>query len=127
MRFFFLWATLCFVSVPSFADATFKTCSRSSQENATVTLDGSGAFHITLNLGSEAFISSTCKPLNLPNAVPQVGIVSIECSGHWKGGNGSVILDSMDGVLNILMYKGPEPLPSQYSEASALFCGTPNR
>lgn len=125
MKFFLLCATFYFVSAPSLADVTLRTCSRSPQENATVALDDLGAFHITLNLGSETFVSSICKPF-IPNAIRQVGIVSIECSGDWKRAAGSVILDSMDGVLNILMYKGPEPLPSQYSEATALFCGAPN-
>ena len=40
---------------------------------------------------------------------------------------GSVILDSMDGVVNVLMYKGPEPLPSQHDDDTSLFCGVPNR
>jgi hypothetical protein len=55
-----------------------------------------------------------------------IGISGIECSGDWKEGKGSVILDSMDGVLNVLMYKGPKPLPAQYYEDRALFCGTAN-
>jgi hypothetical protein len=79
-----------------------------------------------LNLGEETFVSSTCRPL-IPSPMLHIGISGIECSGDWKGGQGSVILDSMDGVLNVLMYKGPKPLPAQYYEDRALFCGTANR
>ena len=123
---FILGCTLYLVAIPGFADVTFKTCSRLPDENATVNIDDSGAFHITVNLGRETFVSSTCKPL-LPSPVLQIGIASIECMGDWPTGKGSVILDSMDGVLNVLMYKGPEPLPSQYYDDRALYCGEPNR
>ena len=126
MKSVFLCCTLYLVAIPGFADVTFKTCSRPPQASATVNIDELGAFHITLSLGRETFISSTCKPL-IPSPVLQIGIVSIECAGDWPTGKGGVILDSMDGVLNVLMYKGPEPLPSQYYDDRALFCGAPNR
>lgn len=126
MRYFLLCTSLCLLSAPSLADSTFKICSRSPQENATVSLDDLGAFHVTLTLANERFVSTGCKPL-VPSQMPQVGIESIECSGDWNAGKGSVILDSLGGVLNLLMYKGPEPLPSHYYEYRALFCGAPGR
>ena len=126
MRYLLLSATFYLLSAASFADVTFKTCSRSPQENATVTIDGLGAFHITVKLGKETFASSACKPLN-PSPRSQIALASVECSGDWDEGKGSVILDSMDGVLNVLMYKGPDPLPAQYYDDRALFCGTPDR
>jgi hypothetical protein len=126
MKRFLVCATLWFLSTPGLADATFKTCSGAHQENATVTLDDTGAFHVVLTLGKERFVSSTCKPV-IPSPSQPTGIVSIECSGEWSRGRGSVILGSMDGVLNVLMYKGPEPLPSQYDDDTPLFCGAPNR
>ncbi len=127
MKYFILCTMLYLLSAPTFADViAFRTCSRSPEENATVALDELGAFHIALTLGKERFVSSTCTPL-IPNPLLQIGIVSIECSGDWNNAKGSVILDSMDGVLNVLMYKGSEPLPSQYHDDSALFCGVPNR
>lgn len=126
MKYLLLCTTLYLSSTPGLADTTFKTCSRSPREFAMVTLDDSGAFHVTVSLGSETFGSSTCKPL-IPDPILKFGMVRIECSGDWNKGKGSVILDSVDGTLNVLMYKGPEPLPSQYSEDRALFCGAPNR
>lgn len=119
-------ATLSFLPTLGFADVIFKTCSGSHQESATVTLDDLGAFHVTLGLGKATFVSSTCKPL-IPSPVQQIGIASIECLGNWNTGKGSVILDSMDGVLNVLMYKGPGPLPSKYDDEHPLFCGAPRR
>jgi len=124
MKFLLRCALLSLLWATSFADVIFKTCSRSTQEHGTVTLDDLGAFHIVLNLGKETFVSSTCAP-RIPG--PQIGISAIECSGDWKEGKGSVILDSMDGVLNVLMYKGPKPLPAQYYDDRTLFCGTPSR
>ena len=126
MKYLLLCALSCVLSATGIADMTFKTCSRSLQENATVTLDDLGAFHITLTLGKETFVSSTCRPI-IPSPMLQIGITDIECSGDWNEGKGSVILDSMDGVLNVLMYKGPKPLPAQYYDDRLLFCGAPSR
>ena len=126
MKSFILGCTLYLAAIPGFADVAFKTCSRPPDESATVDIDDSGAFHIILNLGRETFVSSTCKPL-IQSPLLQIGIASIECVGDWPTGKGSVILDSADGVLNVLMYKGPDPLPSQYYDDRALFCGAPNR
>lgn len=126
MKRFLLCAALCCLAAPSLADVTFKTCSGSHQESGTVTLDDLGAFHVALSLGKETFVSSTCKPF-IPSPPKQIGVVSIECVGDWSRGKGSVILDSLDGVLNVLMYKGPEPLPSQYDDDAPLFCGAANR
>ena len=119
MKCLLLCATLYLLPVPGLADFTFEMCSGSPEEKATVTLDDLGAFHIVLNLGKETFASSTCQPLI---QTPQIGIASLECSGAWLEGNGSVMLDSMDGVLNVLMYRGPAPLPAQYSDDRVLFC-----
>lgn len=118
MRYPLLFAVSYLLSATCLADVTFKTCSRSPHENATVTVDGLGAFHITLHVGDQTFVSSTCR---------QIGMAGIECAGDWNKGQGSVILDSMDGVLNVLMYKGPEPLPAHYYDDRALFCASPGR
>ena len=126
MKFLLRCALLSLLWTTSFADVIFKTCSGSTEEHATVTLDELGAFHIVVNLGKEIFVSSRCAP-RIPSPMLQNGISGIECSGDWKEGKGSVILDSMDGVLNVLMYKGPKPLPAQYDDDHALFCGTPSR
>lgn len=126
MRYPLLFAVLYLLSAACLADVTFKTCSRPAGEHATVTLDDLGAFHITVHVGEQSFVSSACKPVN-PEPLPQIGIAGIECFGDWNKGKGSVILDSMDGVLNVLMYKGPAPLPAQYDDDRALLCASPRR